>query len=251
MIDSHYIGAYWGPRPESSTDCARRIVDLLGRLSEISDQLACWFDKASSKQTALSSPVLPQIESVERLLAAGRHFKDEPLVPVPDLGFHIGIWNGRSGAEAGSLSISCGGWFEGLSNSVVLKLPPSLLSATTEHLSALLGRVVGTLVSIFDPDSLRYSSNGLAERLGLYDFNQNQKPLWTPGWITYVAPRLQLSLPGTAFAAIEPPLRVPGSCVIAGNPPFSVENAVQLEGVSQMLQQFVACGAATKGVRER
>ena len=232
MKESHYIGAYWGQRLESANECACKIVRFLDELGRLSEIWGNWFDKGTSKRAALSNPVLPEVAGMERLLSTGVHFIDS--VRASDLGYHVGIWNGVNGEHASSLSISCGGWFERVTNCVVLKLSQSSLLTSEDTPSASLGRIVGALISTFDPDSLRFSSNLLADRLGLFDVDP--KPICDPGWVTYVSPRLQQTLPGSPFLAVDPPLPDAQSCVIAGSPPFSVDDPIQVEQVRNILK---------------
>lgn len=53
MRESYLAGAYWGCRPESAEDCARRAETFFQLLSESHPSYARWYEEANSPRKAL------------------------------------------------------------------------------------------------------------------------------------------------------------------------------------------------------
>jgi Immunity protein 52 len=122
MIDWMYLGAYWGPCPESLEECTDRLLTSISKLAKVDASLGTWFEKGASLKEALNAPVSITHEGLRDLLFDGQNRgDDEARSVIADLGYHVGFWNGE---EVGTgLSVTCGGWSPWTSNSIVIELP--------------------------------------------------------------------------------------------------------------------------------
>ena len=111
MIESYYIGAYWGIREESVEQCAHRLAGFMQCLAECDSCFAKWFKKGGSRKEALSLEVNSDIATLQTLLLSGQHRTDVGQKIMENLGFLIGLWNGANNdAESAGLIISCGSY---------------------------------------------------------------------------------------------------------------------------------------------
>ncbi|WP_371746328.1 Imm52 family immunity protein [Myxococcus sp. CA040A] len=60
MNESYYAGVYWGPRKESSEECARRLEVLLEELQSVDPSLERWFQQGKSRAECLEAPIEPE-----------------------------------------------------------------------------------------------------------------------------------------------------------------------------------------------
>jgi hypothetical protein len=113
-METYLAGAYWGPRKETARECAERISLFLIRLSSISNDLTGWRSRGRSRKLAAGNTIIDPnslcqiVETVE----AGTNRKDVGAKDtISELGFRVGLWNGKtSSVEALSLGIHCGAY---------------------------------------------------------------------------------------------------------------------------------------------
>ena len=108
LVDGRFIlGAYWGPREESLETCARRLVDCLQGLAEISPVFDGWYRKGASKAAASREPVGRDLKQLEDLLDSGRHRTDFGGDVMAELGLNAELWNRQTDRTA-AWSVTCG-----------------------------------------------------------------------------------------------------------------------------------------------
>lgn len=121
------------------------------------------------------------VEELEELLLAGQNRRDMDRVPIPELGFSAGLWNGDFERGVG-LSVNCGVWSRVVPNSFVLKLPKvgEAVELYTAQTAMAVFRVV---VDAWEPEWATWSSAALRELQGA------EPPAKVMGWATYLSSR--------------------------------------------------------------
>lgn len=173
-----YIGAYWGPRKESSEQCADRLATCLKELASVSDVFSSWFEKGRSRRDALTHPI--QQDGILALVKSGSNKRDSDKSAIEDLGFRVGLWNGASEEHSVSLSVTCGSYSQvaGLGNSVVLNFPENLGTLTKREQAS---EVLASIARAWEPQWA-----GIISRA-----SRNARP-FTPGapfvdWMIYLS----------------------------------------------------------------
>jgi hypothetical protein len=166
MVESFYVGGYWGPRSESMEECGDRLEALMNSLKEVDPILATWFEPGRSRETATTSKVEPVSEQLRDLLLAGRYRDDANNAIIPELGFNVSLWNGQD--SVAGLSVSCGGWSRwGGPNSVVIKLPQTddPLAEDLYHPTKA-AALVRALIETWSPSDVTWVGRNLREAQG-------------------------------------------------------------------------------------
>lgn len=109
-----FAGAYWGSRPETQQDAARRLLAFIERGSEISEALGSWYPKQRRKPTRPLKPIATELGELASRLKSNRRDTDGTV--IEELGFSIGVWNG----ESMSLSATIGASSPFVPNSILL-----------------------------------------------------------------------------------------------------------------------------------
>ena len=98
--------------------------------TECDSLFARWHRKGSSKRKAHQTEIdFGKKDDLIDLLDRGRHRRDSDKSVIDELGFHIGMWNGKKSTKMVGLSVTCGQYttVPGLGgNSVLLELPEDL-----------------------------------------------------------------------------------------------------------------------------
>lgn len=159
-----FIGAYWGNRKETRDECAKRIADVLQRLAQNHPALGAWYQKGRSKNAALKKTVELTPDSIGRILRTNN--RDTDGLPILELGFRMGVWNGNTQLAA-SFSATCGGYSDVVKNRVVLDFDPScdLGLLSTERMRAILV----DFIEAFDPDKAVVTSLEYMDHAGVKD----------------------------------------------------------------------------------
>jgi hypothetical protein len=182
VVESFYVGGYWGARPESMEECAQRIQSLMQSLQAVDPLLANWFEKGLSRKAALTSRVEPRTDHLWDLLLDGRNRADFGGTVIQDLGFRLGLWNGQEAAVG--FSIHCGAWSPrtGSSNSVVIDLPEvDHADAASLYQPAAALSMIRSVVRAWDPSYVTWVN---------YPMSEAQRPELGDvviGWATYLS----------------------------------------------------------------
>ena len=160
------VGAYWSVRQETRDAVAARVARFLTVIAGLDAVLSRWFLKARSRKKA-GTPIEPRAEAIAAMLRVNR--RDFGGEAMPELGFSLGLWNGRSA----SMSVIAGAISVGVPNSIVLTFEES------EPLDRdLLRKVLSAAIESFDPDhGVVTSSETLA--------GAKAEDPWQRGWLTY------------------------------------------------------------------
>lgn len=153
---AYFIGAYWGPRGESSHRCADRMSMFLQALAKEDSALPRWYKKASSRRTPLV--MLPNDAlALEPFFKANQ--RDIGGQAIADLGFSFAAWTGNDSPIVASLSATCGAVSPAVRNSVVLSFDPDVVPSKD-----LLEKVLNAAVATFDPEDAVVSSTELLSK---------------------------------------------------------------------------------------
>lgn len=158
------VSVGWGVRAESADECATRVAQLALALADLDPAVSGWRDGGTSKSQAAAQAVVDpsnHADLVQRL-QAGRIRGDFQKEVIGPLGHTLFWCNGAEDNRAEvNLKIHIGA--TELGNSVVLNLPhpeavPSLYCFDTAH------ALVATLIKLFDPDSMVWTSGPLRDK---------------------------------------------------------------------------------------
>jgi hypothetical protein len=236
---SYKLWAFWGSRPESTAACAARLARMFTDLAEAHPAFARW-NRTANSRAAANKPFCampPKLEELTEIFEKGRHLKDDPPDPWPEMGYSVHAWNGRDDVCGVSLDVHAGSYslqrpepnsvfmeFDGAQpgneDFINVKVLTRALVAIAEAWDANWGTV-----ETWDYRGKKRNANG-----------QLLRP-WG-GWITYLAARYagRISLP--------PALRVKptsdgGLVIVATEEPFIVENPAHVAALDA-LQQALA-----------
>lgn len=179
-MESYYVGAYWGDRRESAVECARRLSDCLAALAKLDPLLSSWRHRGRSKAAA-QAPVEMHIDALERLLLDGRNRRDTDRSVIEELGFRVGIWNGREPMIGLSASVGKDTGAPGLMNSFLLELPAPSGDAARLYDHPVALSIVEAIAASWEPDWATWASNSLR--------HAQDAPARTPvvGWMTFLS----------------------------------------------------------------
>jgi len=131
-VESYYAGAYWGPRKESTEECARRAEVFLAAMANVDPSFSHWFQQGKSRRDALKRPIDPSRAAIEKLIRRGKDRQFE------ELGYSVWAWNGVcSDYEDCGFNFACGVYAEGITNRCVLNLPSRGPNAEVEDKGSL------------------------------------------------------------------------------------------------------------------
>jgi hypothetical protein len=101
-VEEYHLGAFWGDRPESLDECARRAASCFQRLAASDSSLVRWM--LDSKQFE------PTEAALREALAEGQTPSARGVGVIEDLGFGTLVWNGARAEETIRVDISCGAY---------------------------------------------------------------------------------------------------------------------------------------------
>lgn len=173
MTENWLLGAYWGPRPESSDQCADRLAECWRALADRHPALATWYLRADSERAA-HRPIETRREQLVELIESGRNRRDFTGDVIESLGFHVGAWNGSQVSFGARLGGSTG------TNHAVMEfaVPGGDVDGLLEPQGAV--AAVATFVNAFSPAwvTLRTIGHGRAQ--------PRVKGLPMIGWLTWL-----------------------------------------------------------------
>jgi hypothetical protein len=108
---SFHIFLYWGPRSSTLEKALGQTIEHLLALHEIGPAFSNWVQLSTSRKRALANPTIsPQDEkAVTEILIKGQNRTDtKPKKVIPELGYHVRLWNKALYGVDASTSIRCG-----------------------------------------------------------------------------------------------------------------------------------------------
>ena len=198
MQDKYYMGAYWGPRQETASECARRAELFFHMLARCDSSLTQWYRAGKGFPKELPGyPLRPQVEELEEFLQKGRIRTDVDREVIEDLGFSQMVWNSKK--DATDIRLVCGGYSPWGSPNICLLNPPRQGTVRERLLRVpVLTEVLTSMATAWDPDFAIVSSTEMVRLV------QKQKGEVRVGWLTYLSRRLGKLPPLPAPVRIEP-----------------------------------------------
>ncbi|MGE6758569.1 immunity 52 family protein [Corallococcus interemptor] len=232
VSESYYAGAYWGPRRESSEECARRMGTLLAGLPSVDPSLASWYQQGKSRKDALKKPLRPDPAALELFVRQGKDRIFE------DLGFSVGGWNGASDDyEVSGFLIRCGAYSEGGGNRCVFTLPSKGPSQDRLVTASALAALMGKTAAAWEPDW------GVAISEQHRDLAKPRHAKGAPhvGWVTYLSARRGTVPPLPAPVRIEP-VEDKGTLITLTPERFTVSNLEHMTLAEQVRELLDRAG---------
>jgi len=222
MIETYYVGTYWGTRRESSEECARRGQVFFEAMARCDPFFGRWFKAPPSRTSPHPQAHALDIPTLQELFVQGQNHNDEGRI-IEDLGFRIivdnGKWPGTRQREFSSLSIRCGAYAESSGpNSCVLNLPSA--GASMEHVirAPMLANILRAMVMAWDPE------RGIATSHAHRDLVTERGIVGTfVGWLMYF-PRQLGSVPPLPPPVQVEPIEGRGTLVILTPERFTASN---------------------------
>jgi hypothetical protein len=216
MIETYYIGAYWGARREDAEACARRMAASVELLKPVDPLFASWFKGSKSLKQSLTRPLELELSSLQKYIQRNL-MRDDRRQPMEDLGFSVGLWNGCQGGNDAWLSIRCGGYWEQLINGCVLDIPEEGPSSERVLTTSVQVESLRALATAWDPDW------GVGMSRAHRAIIEKKCPSVLVGWVTYLSRRLGRVPPLPAPVRIEP-VEDKGTLVILTPERFTASN---------------------------
>jgi hypothetical protein len=174
MSETYGIKAYWGHRPESAEECARRAETFFRLLAECHPDFARWYEKGSSARKALQLGFEPTRETFRRFFGREKY-------RILDDGFEFGAWTGHlEQGQGGMVTLSCGSKAEVAPNFLWLFLPEEAPGHERVLSAPVVAGAMRAIAVAWEPEWAVATADGLWEelsggsRLGCF-----------VGWMTY------------------------------------------------------------------
>lgn len=191
MSEAYSAGAYWGCRPESAEQCAKRAETFFRLMGECHPSYAQWYEQNNSTRKALQLG----FESTHDTFM--RFFGKKKYQSGPD-GFSFGAWTGHVRQDQGGLvMLNCGGDAEVAPNRLRLFFPSEPLGSERMLSAAVLAGVMRAMAVAWEPDWAIATADGLWDQLS----NGSRLGCFL-GWMTY------FSLERGAVPTLPAPVRV-------------------------------------------
>lgn len=224
-ISPYFLAVYWSARRESIEQCADRLQRFLSELSACDSVFPSWYDNdVRSKKSFQKRVEVESLGYLVDLLNRGR-FHDDDKILIEDLGFLIGLSNGRDKEKQSTMSIQCGGYSELGGNSVVLNLPKELGDLRKpEPIAA----VLASAARAWEPDS------GGVMSYAAMKAKDYKVPVPFVDWMFYVRHKLAPQIP-----PLPPPARVQdvdglGTIIVVQDEPPDHANPEHLRNIERV-----------------
>lgn len=186
-MDNFYLGAYWGDRRESLSECADRLAQCLTALGEIDDLLQNWYLRGKSR-TSATMPVGLDPEVLGGLLAKGVNRRDVGGEVLDDLGFSIDLWNRARPAIAMGGTVGAHAVASGVVNSFTIELPTPNGEAERLFEPGAAQRILESIVDAWEPAWATWTSARLR------NLQYTTAPTPVLGWMTYFSRPISVDL---------------------------------------------------------
>lgn len=238
MSETYYAAAYWGCRPESAQECARRAERFFRLLSGCESTYARWYEQHDSVERALQLQLKPTTDTFTRFFGMKSY-------QVGKDGFVFSAWTGHvADGQGGMVMLRCGSDAAAAPNSVLLYLPSE--GAELERLLSLpvLTGVMRAMVLAWEPDWAVVVSEDFRDCL-----SQQGSAGTFVGWLTYFS-RRRGELPALPEPVRVEPVEDKGTLVVLGSERLGAANPEHLE-LGRRVQQVLEERGLLRRVVER
>jgi hypothetical protein len=159
MSERYGIKAYWGHRPESAEECARRAEIFFRLLAECHTDFAQWYEKGNSAQEALQLGFEPTRETFRGLFGREKY-------QILDDGFAFGAWTGHvEQGQGGGVTLRCGSKAEFAPNYLWLSLPREALGHERLVTAPVVAAAMRAISVAWEPEWAVATADGLWKEL--------------------------------------------------------------------------------------
>jgi hypothetical protein len=178
MIDSFYIGLYWGSKAETLTQVANKVLQTLQRLAKIDEQFLNWYERGMSRKQALEKKVSLDADTIEAICRKAVQKGELDERGYAKNGVVFGLWTGHRNDAESSISFIAGDVFviPNLCNNCVISIPFEGAARVRLLQAEKAKEIITSLAEIWEPDYAVLSSHSLRDKL-----NAANKV----GWVTY------------------------------------------------------------------
>jgi hypothetical protein len=233
MVETYYIGAYWGPRQEDAEACAQRTARMVRLLQPVDPLFARWFKCVKSLKESLKRPLDSDLEGLRKYIQS-RVMRDSVRVPMPDLGFSVKLWNGGSDDDVW-LDFLSGGYWEQANNRCTLQAPDEGPIGERVLTSAFQTEALRAIATAWDPDW------GVSMSTAYRDIIWEKRQDVLVGWVTYLSRRLGRVPPLPAPVRIEPVGEL-GTLVILTPERFTASNPEHVDLAERVRERLDRAG---------
>ncbi|KFA90739.1 Imm52 family immunity protein [Archangium violaceum] len=174
MSERYGIKAYWGHRPESAEECARRAETFFRLLGECHPDFARWYEKSNSARKALQLGFEPTRETFIRFFGREEY-------QILDDGFEFDAWTGHVEQDrGGSVMLGCGSKAEVAPNFLWLFLPQEALGQERVVTGPVVSSAMRAVAVAWEPEWAVATADGLWDELS----GGSQLGCFV-GWMTY------------------------------------------------------------------
>ncbi|WP_375773412.1 immunity 52 family protein [Archangium gephyra] len=174
MSERYEIKAYWGHRPESADECARRAETFFRLLGECHPDFARWYEKSNSARKALQLGFEPTRETFIRFFGREKY-------QILDDGFEFDAWTGHvEQGRGGSVMLGCGSKAEFAPNFLWLVLPNEALGQERVVTGPVVSGAMRAVAVAWEPEWAVATADGLWDELS----GGSQLGCFV-GWMTY------------------------------------------------------------------
>lgn len=178
-MQSSFLGAYWGDRPESSGECGKKLAQYVEELAGIDQSLTNWFQKGS-RRGSTTEPVKVDAGSLGTMLRDGVNRRDMGEEAIDQLGFSVALWNRAEPAVSLSMHVGSYAGQPGVLNSLVMNFPAPHDSAEALYRPSSAEAIFESAVSIWRPEWATWTT---------HEWRDIQSPAPREpivGWLTYI-----------------------------------------------------------------
>ena len=219
IVDDHfYASFFWGPREESSRNCALRLFSflrfLIGKFPRSRWKVTSRIGAFATKKTS--------ILELEKVLLNGTNIGSKRL-PILDLGYTVSI--AAESTPPFSISrVHCGSWAHGVVNVCSVDFGSDGFGGTRIGCSQLLIELAEAAIEAWEPD------RGLVSSQKFGDLLRPMRP--EAGWMTYFSASYDdlVTIPAE-FRLIR---QSKGRLLVLDSEVFSVENPVQVSAIKSL-----------------
>lgn len=176
MSESYGIKAYWGGRPESAEECARRAETFFRLLAGCHPSYARWYEQNNSTRKALQLGFEPTHESFLRFFGKKKYQSGSD-------GFSFAAWTGHVKQDQGGMvMLRCGSKAEVAPNFLWIFLPKETLGQERMLREPVVASTLRALAVAWEPEWAVVTADGLWEQL-----SGGSRLGCFLGWMTYFA----------------------------------------------------------------
>jgi len=227
--DWYNVRAFRRPQHEVPATCASRLAQMLQGLEAIHPSLSRWFAAAEKHgdESVPADPISPAEEHLTRLFENGRFQNEGVHRPMPELGYRVSGWNGRTDDCRAHFEVEAGSYahYRAFPNGVSLQLRKRTAANGSLVTPTVLKSSLLNIAAGWQPEW------AALEDQDYWDHIENKEtghlPKVRSGWMIYLsAPYARRIIPPTG--AKSELIKGGGLLMIATEELFSVDNPLHV-----------------------